>query len=106
MAQCSSSVKPEVTKSYGAPASSMVAMAPKRAPVSARALSTTSRSTVSRSRLALIRRLAAQFVRNAHRRAPAGAESVCRDRARDRQVDGPGRGDSAGRAAKYLLNSP
>ena len=85
MAQCSSSVKPEVTKSYGAPASSMVAMAPKRA---------------------LIRRLAAQFVRNAHRRAPAGGESVCRDRARDRQVDGPGRGDSAGRAAKYLLNSP
>ena len=58
MARCSASVKPEVTKSCGAPASSMVAMAPKRAPVSDRALSTTSRSTVSRSRLALIRRLA------------------------------------------------
>ena len=51
-------MKPEVTKSCGAPASSMVAMAPKRAPVSDRALSTTSRSTVSRSRLALMRRLA------------------------------------------------
>ena len=43
----------------GVPVSSMVAMAPKRAPVSVRALSTTSVSTVSRSRLALMRRLAA-----------------------------------------------
>ena len=38
MARCSASVMPEVTKSCGAPASSMVAMAPKRAPVSDRAL--------------------------------------------------------------------
>ena len=35
--RCSSAVKPEVTKSCGAPASSMVLMPPKRAPVSARA---------------------------------------------------------------------
>ena len=34
-------------------------MTPLRAPVSARALSTTSRSTVSRSRVALMRRMAA-----------------------------------------------
>ena len=33
MARCSASVMPEVTKSCGAPASSMVAMAPRRAPV-------------------------------------------------------------------------
>ena len=112
MARCCSSVKPEVTKSCGAPASSMVAMAPKRAPVSDRALSTTSRSTVSRSRLALIRRLAALSAEMRSRRAAIsrrsssgtltaaprrGAESVCRGRERDR----PGRGDSA----KYRYNS-
>ena len=113
---CSASVMPEVTKSCGAPASSMVAMAPRRAPVSDCALSTTSRSTVSRSRLALIRRLAALSAEMRSRSAAIsrrsssgaltaaprrGAEWVCRGRARDR----PGRGDSAGRAAKYRLNS-
>ena len=59
MARCCSSSNPEVTKSRGAPASSTVAMAPQAAPVSARALSITSRSTVSRSRLAPMRRMAA-----------------------------------------------
>ena len=55
----SSGVKPEVRKSCGTPASSTRTSAPQRAPVSARALSITSSSTVSRSRLALIRRMAA-----------------------------------------------
>ena len=49
--------KPENTKPSGAPASSTVAMTtPRRTP---RALSTTSPSTVSRSRLTFIRRMAA-----------------------------------------------
>ena len=55
----------------------MVAMAPKHAPVSVRALSTTSVSTVSRSRLALMRRLAAlsaaRRVRSASCSAAVGA---------------------------------
>ena len=80
MSRCSSAVKPEVTKSWGAPASSMVAMAPKRAPVSARALSTTSFSTISRSRLALMRRLAALSAR-CGRAAPRSRPPPARDRA-------------------------
>ena len=84
-----------------APVSSMVAMAPKRAPVSARALSTTSVSTVSRSRLALMRRLAALSAEiprcgssGALTAAPRpGAESVCRRRTRA----GPGRSGSNGK---------
>ena len=116
MARCSASVKPEVTKSCGAPASSMVAMAPKRAPVSDRALSTTSRSTVSRSRLALIRRLAALSAEMRSRSAAIsrrsssggftaaprrGAESVRRSRERDRT----GRVDAAGNTATYQHSS-
>ena len=72
----------EVTRreSWGAPASSMVAMAANRAPVSARALSTTSLSTVSRSRLALMRRLAAlsaeMRARSASFSAAVGSRSV------------------------------
>ena len=50
-----------------------------------------------RSRLALIRRLAAQFVRIAHRGAPRrGAESVCRVRELDRERDRRGRGAADG----------
>ena len=44
-------VKPEVTKSWTAPRSPIVVITAERAPVSARALSTTSWSTVARSRL-------------------------------------------------------
>ena len=54
----SSGVKPEVTASSRARASSMVTMTAKRAPVSARADSAISCSTVSTSRLALTRRMA------------------------------------------------
>ena len=46
-------------KSWGCPESSMVVITPYRAPVSARALSTTSCRTVLTSRLALMRRIAA-----------------------------------------------
>ena len=101
MRRCSASVKPEVTKSCGAPASSMVAMAPKRAPVSARALSTTSFSTVSRSRLALMRRLAALSAetraRSASCSAAVGSRSVIGSSLR------PPRGRVAGRPGRGLI---
>ena len=54
-APTSSSESPEVTKSTSPPPASTVVITPWVAPVSARALSTTSRSTVSRSRLELMR---------------------------------------------------
>ena len=57
--RCSSGEKPEETNSSTCPESPMVVITPKRALVSVRALSTISVKTVSRSRLALMRRLAA-----------------------------------------------
>ena len=58
IASRSSGDRPEVMKSSSPPSSSRVVMAPKRAPVRARALSITSCRTVSGSRLSLMRRLA------------------------------------------------
>ena len=92
-------IAPEVTKFCGAPASSMVVMPPKRAPVSARALSTTSVSTVSRSRLALMRRLAAlsaaRRARSASCSAAVRSRSVIRSPPSARRL---GRAD----AVKYV----
>ena len=58
----SSAVKPQSTASSSFPAPSTVVMTAKRAPVSVRAASAISRSTVSSSRLALMRRMAAVSV--------------------------------------------
>ena len=58
----SSAVTPEVMNCRTRPESSNTLTAPYRASVSERALSTTSRSTVSRSRLSVMRRLASLIV--------------------------------------------
>ena len=59
MLRCSAFVKPEETMSRGTPVSSKVTIVAYRAPVSARAQSTTSFRMVSRSRLAPMRSIAA-----------------------------------------------
>ena len=64
-----------MTKSWTSPRSSIVVITPERAPVSARALSTTSSSTVAKSRLRLMRRIAALSREMRASEAPVGSRS-------------------------------